>query len=115
MNLSILAKLGFIERRGDVVLEGPLLDLLMDTDLLKERIINGALADVFKRTPPQEMAVPRRPAKPRAYEDDAPNAVETTEPEMENPDYDADGNAVPVFDVPLEAPLADDIQDTSKD
>lgn len=116
MNLSILAKLGFIERRGDVVLEGPLLDLLMDTDLLKERIINGALADVFKRTPPQEMAVPRRIPKPRAYEDDAPNAVETVEPEMENPDYDADGNAVPVFDVPFEEQQdTQDAQEPPKD
>ncbi|MCS0588041.1 hypothetical protein ACFQ09_08955 [Massilia norwichensis] len=51
MNLGQLSKLGFIERRGDVILEGPLLDLLMDTDLLKERIINGALAEVFKRAP----------------------------------------------------------------
>jgi hypothetical protein len=51
MNLGLLSKLGFIERRGDVILEGPLLDLLMDTDVLKERIINGALADVFKRAP----------------------------------------------------------------
>jgi hypothetical protein len=59
MNLGILSKLGFIERRGDVIVEGPLLDLLMDTDLLKERIVNGALADVFKRSPPQIVAVPR--------------------------------------------------------
>jgi hypothetical protein len=51
MNLGLLSKLGFIERRGDVILEGPLLDLMMDTDLLKERIVNGALADVFKRAP----------------------------------------------------------------
>jgi hypothetical protein len=51
MNLGSLARLGFIERRGDVILEGPLLDLMMDTDALKERIINGALADVFKRVP----------------------------------------------------------------
>ncbi|MES2934717.1 MAG: hypothetical protein V4805_14655 [Pseudomonadota bacterium] len=48
MNLGQLAKLGFIERRNDFILEGPLLDLMMDTDVLKERIINGALADVFK-------------------------------------------------------------------
>jgi hypothetical protein len=47
MNLGQLAKLGFIERKGDTVAEGPLLDLMMDTDVLKERIINGALADVF--------------------------------------------------------------------
>ena len=60
MNLGVLSKLGFIERRGDVILEGPLLDLMMDTDLLKERIINGALADVFKRAP--LAAAPRRPS-----------------------------------------------------
>ncbi|MFT5644292.1 MAG: hypothetical protein ACI83P_001846 [Janthinobacterium sp.] len=51
MNLGTLARLGFIERRGDALVEGPLLDLMMDTDLLKERIINGALGDVFRRTP----------------------------------------------------------------
>ncbi len=51
MNLGQLAKLGFIERRGETIVEGPLLDLMMDTDVLKERIINGALADVFKRAP----------------------------------------------------------------
>ncbi len=51
MNLGQLAKLGFIERRNDMITEGPLLDLMMDTDTLKERIINGALADVFKTSP----------------------------------------------------------------
>ncbi len=52
MNLGALSRLGFIERRGDVIMEGPLLDLMMDTDALKERIINGALSDVFKRAAP---------------------------------------------------------------
>lgn len=47
MNLGALAKAGFIERRGDMILEGPLLDLLMDTDLLKERVLDGALADIL--------------------------------------------------------------------
>jgi hypothetical protein len=51
MNLGQLAKLGFIERKGDIILEGPLLDLMLDTDVLKERIINGALAEIFKRAP----------------------------------------------------------------
>ena len=60
MNLGILSKLGFIERRGDIIVEGPLLDLMMDTVMLKERIINGALADVFKRAPAQIIPVPRR-------------------------------------------------------
>lgn len=63
MNLGLLSKLGFIERRGDVILEGPLLDLLMDTDLLKERIINGALAEVFKRAP---LRAVRRPVSEAA-------------------------------------------------
>jgi hypothetical protein len=51
MNLGQLAKLGFVERKGDAILEGPLLDLMMDTDVLKDRIVNGALADIFKRAP----------------------------------------------------------------
>lgn len=59
MNLGILSKLGFIERRGEVIFEGPLLDLVMDTDMLKERIVNGALADVFKRRPTQVVHIPR--------------------------------------------------------
>ena len=57
MNLGILNQLGFIERRGDMVYEGPLLDLMMDTDALKDRIINGALADIFHRPPPKEAAI----------------------------------------------------------
>lgn len=57
MNLGILNKLGFIERRGDMIYEGPLLDLMMDTDALKDRIINGALADIFHRPPPKEAAI----------------------------------------------------------
>jgi hypothetical protein len=77
MNLGLLSKLGFIERRGDVVLEGPLLDLLMDTDLLKERIINGALAEVFKRAP---LAVARR--RPVS---EAANDAGSTEPASAEP------------------------------
>ena len=77
MNLGVLAKLGFIERRGDVILEGPLLDLMMDTDVLKERIINGALAEVFKRAP--LAAAPRR----------APvDAEAANDPVVENPPAD---------------------------
>ena len=51
MNLGLLNKLGFVERRGDLIIEGPLLDLMMDTDVLKDRVINGALADIFHRAP----------------------------------------------------------------
>lgn len=48
MNLGLLVRFGFIERRGDLICEGPLLDLLMDTDVLKERVVNGALSDILK-------------------------------------------------------------------
>jgi len=61
MNLGQLAKLGFVERRGDMLYEGPLLDLMMDTDTLKERIINGALADIFKRPPQERLPQDRLP------------------------------------------------------
>lgn len=71
MNLGVLSKLGFIERRGDVILEGPLLDLMMDTDVLKERIINGALSEVFKRAP--IAAAPRKAAANDAPESEAAN------------------------------------------
>jgi hypothetical protein len=71
MNLGILSRLGFIERRGDILFEGPLLDLLMDTDQLKERIINGALADVFKRAPAQVVHIPRAVLAEAAAANDA--------------------------------------------
>jgi hypothetical protein len=74
MNLGILSKLGFIERRGDIIVEGPLLDLLMDTDQLKERIINGALADVFKRAPAQVVHIPRAALAEAAAANDAARA-----------------------------------------
>jgi len=80
MNLGVLSKLGFIERRGDVILEGPLLDLMMDTDLLKERIINGALADVFKRAP---LAVV--PRKVDAANDAVVEATDDAEPTQLSP------------------------------
>ena len=73
---GILGKLGFIERRGEIIVEGPLLDLLMDTDLLKERIINGALADVFKRAPAQVVHIPREVLAEAAAAIDNAAAVE---------------------------------------
>ena len=80
MNLGVLSKLGFIERRGDVILEGPLLDLMMDTDVLKERIINGALTEVFKRAP--LAAAPRRVSLDGPLDGDAANdAVVDTAPD----------------------------------
>lgn len=47
LNLGLLARLGFIERRNKMLLEGPLLDVLIDYGKLAPRIIEGALADVL--------------------------------------------------------------------
>jgi hypothetical protein len=81
MNLGTLSKLGFIERRGDVILEGPLLDLMMDTDVLKERIINGALTEVFKRAPATVVAIRRPQAAAEAEPEAAPEAEPVPEAE----------------------------------
>ncbi len=62
MNLGQLARFGFIERKGEFISEGPLLDLLMDTDTLKDRIINGALADIFHVPVPRTAAAIAAPA-----------------------------------------------------
>ena len=49
-NLKKLEQHGFIEKRGDDIVEGPLLDLLLDYDTLAPRILDGALGDVLART-----------------------------------------------------------------
>ncbi len=60
VNLKLLERHGFIERRGDDIAEGPLLDLLLDYDTLAPRILDGALADVLARN--------RAPAVPEENE-----------------------------------------------
>jgi hypothetical protein len=104
MNLGILSKLGFIERRGDVIVEGPLLDLLMDTDVLKERIVNGALADVFKRSPPQIIPVPRS-APPLAANDEEPAPAFS----------EAEDDILPAFEAPPPPPAPIDDDTPAKD
>lgn len=65
--LSRLAQLGFIERRGGMIHEGPLLDVLLDYRLLADRIIYGTLGEVLAQaghpppagdafTPPEDTA-----------------------------------------------------------
>ena len=49
-NLKRLETHGFITRRGDDIAEGPLLDLLLDYDVLAPRILDGALSEVLART-----------------------------------------------------------------
>jgi hypothetical protein len=49
-NLKRLENQGFLLRRGDDIAEGPLLDLLLDYDVLAPRILDGALGEVLART-----------------------------------------------------------------
>jgi hypothetical protein len=49
-HLKQLKDYGFITRKGEDIAEGPLLDLLLDYDLLAPRILDGALADVLARS-----------------------------------------------------------------
>ncbi len=58
-NLKRLEANGFILRRGDDIIEGPLLDLLLDYDTLAPRILDGALGDVLTRVRSQEAEVPQ--------------------------------------------------------
>lgn len=48
-NLKLLERHGFIVRKQDDIAEGPMLDVLLDYDVLAPRILNGALADVLAR------------------------------------------------------------------
>ncbi|WCM88462.1 hypothetical protein [Acidovorax sp. NCPPB 3576] len=48
-NLKLLERHGFILRRQDEIAEGPLLDVLLDYDVMAPRILDGALADVLAR------------------------------------------------------------------
>lgn len=57
-NLKRLETHGFIQRRGEDIAEGPLLDLLLDYDQLAPRILDGALGDVLARTRAQAEAAP---------------------------------------------------------
>lgn len=91
MNLGQLAKLGFIERKLDTISEGPLLDLMMDTDVLKERIINGALAEVFGKSFPVKVL--------RKFEEEA----------VEAPAEDSTAEAV------LEETIGDAIEEAAND
>lgn len=74
-NLKLLERHGFIARRQDEIAEGPLLDVLLDYDVLAPRILDGALADVLlrERTALQDS----EPNQPPALESQAQTAINT--------------------------------------
>lgn len=47
VNLGVLARHGFIQRRGGEISEGPLLDLVFDYERTSRRILDGALAELL--------------------------------------------------------------------
>ncbi|MDW5441202.1 hypothetical protein [Polaromonas sp. SM01] len=57
-NLKLLERHGFILRKQDDIAEGPLLDVLLNYDVLAPRILNGALADVLAREQAQQPTSP---------------------------------------------------------
>jgi hypothetical protein len=69
MNLGILSRLGFIERRNKIIYEGPLLDLALDYETLAPRLIDGALGDLLST----KAAVPPAPTS----ENHTPTDTET--------------------------------------
>lgn len=71
MNLGVLSRLGFIERRNKIIYEGPLLDLALDYETLAPRILDGALADLLAGKSPA--AVTPAPS----FENAAPPDTET--------------------------------------
>lgn len=75
-NLKLLERHGFILRRQDDIAEGPLLDVLLDYDVLAPRILNGALADVLAREQAQAQAEEQAQAAQAATDTDHPTATE---------------------------------------
>jgi hypothetical protein len=75
MNLGILSRLGFIERRNKIIYEGALLDLAFDYEQLAPRIINGALGELLAgKTTASETPPPKH-----AEGDATPTGLQSTE------------------------------------
>ncbi len=78
-NLKRLENHGFIVRKGEDITEGPLLDLLLDYDVLAPRILQGALGDVLAQAKELQASLPLALTQPALEEvDDGP---EDTAPE----------------------------------
>lgn len=67
VNLGILSRTGFIERRRNVIYEGPLLDLAFDYGDLAPRIIEGAIGELLAK---RRAAAEATQASPQAERQD---------------------------------------------
>lgn len=79
--LGKLARLGFIERKNGQILEGPLLDVLLDYRTLADRIIHGTLAELLTEMghPVPEHSAFERPDETTEEADEANEASEDLE------------------------------------
>lgn len=82
-NLKLLERHGFITRKQDEIGEGPLLDVLLDYDVLAPRILDGALADVLAREKLQKEA--EETTQKSAAVEPAPAALEEVVPPVAVP------------------------------
>jgi len=57
MNLGVLARHGFIQRRTGEISEGPLLDLAFDYERTSRRVLDGALSDLLSPAARAERAI----------------------------------------------------------
>lgn len=80
VNLGVLARHGFIQRRAGDLSEGPLLDLAFDYERTSRRILDGALADILSPAARAERAI-------RLAEAPLPSAEDE---DIALPDADAD-------------------------
>jgi len=69
-NLKRLENHGFIVRKGEDIAEGPLLDLLLDYDVLAPRILQGALGDVLSQAKALQASLPLALTQPALEETD---------------------------------------------
>ena len=76
VNLGVLSRLGFIQRRNKMIYEGPLMDLLMEYRVLESRIIDGALSVLLANRGEQDNTAPE--------DDGAMNAADAGSSEAES-------------------------------
>ena len=74
MNLGQLARLGFIERKSDLIMEGPARPL-DGYRCIEDRIINGALSDIFPCSMPRTPATIEASANAGEEQDNTPAEV----------------------------------------
>nr|WP_313303313.1 hypothetical protein [Diaphorobacter sp.] len=95
VNLRLLERHGFIARKQDEIAEGPLLDVLLDYDVLAPRILDGALADVLARERAQREAEEAAVAASASAPVNIPDTLADAATPTPAPEPDAEADAAP--------------------